>query len=231
MASQKKSKFGKSKQNKDDVASNPLLKVTTPIMIGNQEFVPTPSLRNEQIAIYASQVMIPFTLASDTLGYMGPILNVSDISKLKRFFPAYHLTRPIASKPRVSKKSAENTRVEDETIPQENTPQEGKEQNEPSFKLDFVTEVLRPFRSGPSKEDKKYLGWLARIEKAKSKTWKNLGIFDLIHLSKFGSEYCQLMITASLYFWDSTYNTFHLPCGMLTPTLFDVAAITGLRPT
>ena len=39
------------------------------------------------------------------------------------------------------------------------------------------------------------------------------------------------MLTTSLYFWDSTYNTFHLPCGMLTPTLFDVAAITGLRPT
>ena len=123
------SKFGKSKQNKYDVSSNPLLKVATPIMIGNQEFIPTPSLRNEQIAIYTSQVIIPFTLASDTLGYIGPIPNLSDISKLKIFFPVYHLTRPIASKPRVSKKSAENTRVENEIISQENTPQEGKEKN------------------------------------------------------------------------------------------------------
>ena len=86
MASHNKSKSGKRKQHTYDAASNPLLKVATPIMIGNQEFVPTPSLRNEQIAIYASQVIIPFTLASDTLGYMGHILNVSDISKLKRFF-------------------------------------------------------------------------------------------------------------------------------------------------
>ena len=56
-------------------------------------------------------------------------------------------------------------------------------------------------------------------------------MFDLIHMSKFGPEYCQLMLTTSLYFWDSTYNTFHLPYKMLTPTLFDVAIITGLRPT
>ncbi|XP_050899026.1 uncharacterized protein LOC127105856 [Lathyrus oleraceus] len=38
------------------------------------------------------------------------------------------------------------------------------------------------------------------------------------------------MLLASLYFWDSTYNTFHLPCGMVTPTLFDAAAIVGLHP-
>ena len=34
-----------------------------------------------------------------------------------------------------------------------------------------------------------------------------------------------------MYFWDNTHFTFHLPCGMVTPTLFDIAAITGLRPT
>lgn len=31
-----------------------------------------------------------------------------------------------------------------------------------------------------------------------------------------------------MYFWEGPINTFQLPCGMLTPTLFDVAAITGL---
>lgn len=39
------------------------------------------------------------------------------------------------------------------------------------------------------------------------------------------------MLVASLYFWESTTNTFHLPYGMLTPILFNVAGITGLRPT
>ena len=38
------------------------------------------------------------------------------------------------------------------------------------------------------------------------------------------------MLLASIYFWEGSTNTFHLPCGMLTPTLFDVAAITGLSP-
>lgn len=49
-------------------------------------------------------------------------------------------------------------------------------------------------------------------------------------MSKLGFIYSQPFLLASLYFWDSTYNTFHLPCGMLTPTFFDIAAITGLSP-
>lgn len=53
----------------------------------------------------------------------------------------------------------------------------------------------------------------------------------MIQLSKVGPGYSQAMLIASLYFWDSTHNTFHLPCGLMTPTLFDIAAITSLRPT
>lgn len=33
-----------------------------------------------------------------------------------------------------------------------------------------------------------------------------------------------------MYFWEGLTNTFQLPCRMLTPTLFDVAAITGVSP-
>lgn len=39
------------------------------------------------------------------------------------------------------------------------------------------------------------------------------------------------MFVAPLYFWEGTTNTFQFPCGMITPTLFDVEAIIGLRPT
>lgn len=46
-----------------------------------------------------------------------------------------------------------------------------------------------------------------------------------------GPPYYQNMLVAALYFWESSTNTFQLPCGMVTPTLFDIAAITGLRPT
>ncbi|QHO07710.1 uncharacterized protein DS421_14g466130 [Arachis hypogaea] len=34
----------------------------------------------------------------------------------------------------------------------------------------------------------------------------------------------------ALYFWDETSHTFHTQYGMITPTLLDVAAITGLPP-
>lgn len=50
-------------------------------------------------------------------------------------------------------------------------------------------------------------------------------------LSKLYLEYNTPMLSSSLYFWDNTHYTFHLPCGMATPTLFDLAAITGLKPT
>lgn len=36
------------------------------------------------------------------------------------------------------------------------------------------------------------------------------------------------MLLASMYFWKGLTNTFQLPCGMLMPTLFNMAAITGL---
>ena len=69
------------------------------------------------------------------------------------------------------------------------------------------------------------------MEQVQAQIWKDMGIYDLIMLSKTGLAYCPLMLVASQYFWDITHFTFHLPCGMVTPTLFDIAVITGLRPT
>lgn len=57
-----------------------------------------------------------------------------------------------------------------------------------------------------------------------------MGIYDLIMLSKIGLKYSSSMLVYSLYFWDNTHYTFHLQCGMIKPTLFDLAAITGLKP-
>lgn len=58
-----------------------------------------------------------------------------------------------------------------------------------------------------------------------------MGIYGVIQLSKVGPGYCQNMLVDSLYFRDSSHNTFNFPFGMLTPTLFDIDAIAGLRPT
>jgi len=39
------------------------------------------------------------------------------------------------------------------------------------------------------------------------------------------------MLLDALHFWNTSTSSLHLKCGMLTPTLLDVAAITGLKPT
>jgi len=39
------------------------------------------------------------------------------------------------------------------------------------------------------------------------------------------------MIIVALHFWNPSINSLHLKCGMLTPTLLDVAGLTGLKPT
>jgi len=39
------------------------------------------------------------------------------------------------------------------------------------------------------------------------------------------------MLIAALHFWNASTNNLHLKCGMLTPTLLDVAGLTGLKPT
>lgn len=44
-------------------------------------------------------------------------------------------------------------------------------------------------------------------------------------------DYITPMLISSLYFWDNTHYTFHLPCGMVAPTVFDMIVITRLKPT
>ena len=62
-------------KNTDNVAFQPIHHITKPLLDGNQELVPTPHVSVKQQAINASQVIIPFTLADKTLGYMGPMLS------------------------------------------------------------------------------------------------------------------------------------------------------------
>lgn len=91
---------------------------------------------------------------------------------------------------------------------------------------------FRTFRATPTfKDPTDYSNWLTNIEKKKAQAWKDIGIYDLIILSKLDLDYITPMLISSLYFWDNTHYTFHLPCGMVAPTLFDMAVIKGLKPT
>ncbi|MCI25135.1 hypothetical protein A2U01_0046324, partial [Trifolium medium] len=50
------------------------------------------------------------------------------------------------------------------------------------------------------------------------------------HNQKPASSRLRQIPTATMYFFEKSTNTFQFKCGMMTPTLLDVAAITGLRP-
>jgi hypothetical protein len=90
----------------------------------------------------------------------------------------------------------------------------------------------RVFRATPRiNKVEDYIAWLDRMEKHKCNFWKDLGIFNLIQLSRQGHMYQKHMLLAALHLWNSSTSSLHLKCGMLTPTLLDVAAITGLKPT
>ncbi|KAK2442624.1 serine/threonine-protein phosphatase 7 long form protein [Trifolium repens] len=98
------------------------------------------------------------------------------------------------------------------------------------FDMSFFETGHRAFRSAPVVSEG-YLKWLNKVEKHYATLWKESGIFDLIQLSREGPRYNAEMLIAALHFWENSTNTFHFKAGMMTPTLFDVAAITGLRPT
>jgi hypothetical protein len=92
--------------------------------------------------------------------------------------------------------------------------------------------VKSKFRTEPKiGENEPYIGWLDKVEKKKGQFWKDIGIFDLIQLSRQGPKYHNKLIIAALHFWNPSTNSLHLKCGMITPTLLDVAGITGLKPT
>ena len=63
------------------------------------------------------------------------------------------------------------------------------------------------------------------------KTWKTLRIYELVQLSWHPIQLNPTMLGASFYFWNRTTNTLEIPYGMVGPTLFEVAAITGLHLT
>lgn len=187
-----------------------------PVMVGNQQYIPEPKTE-EQHRIYTSQVLVPIYVSGKTHALSGPLADLdTDFSKLKEYFPSYHKCKLIgqAKKPRVELTTTEEPKT-----------------NEP-IDLRFMNNDFRVFHVTPSfKNPTNCIEWLNKIEKTKAQNWKEMGIYDLIMLLKLGLEYISSMLVSSLYFWDNTHYTFHLPCGIITPTLFNLASITGLKPT
>ncbi|XP_050897203.1 uncharacterized protein LOC127104024 [Lathyrus oleraceus] len=70
-----------------------------------------------------------------------------------------------------------------------------------------------------------------RLEAEKIDHWKRIGIYTLLQIARCGPPQSCGMLLASLQLWESSTNSFHTKCGMITPTFLDIAAITGLKPT
>ncbi|GAU48420.1 hypothetical protein TSUD_405500 [Trifolium subterraneum] len=99
-----------------------------------------------------------------------------------------------------------------------------------TYNMSYMEPRHRVFRLAPS-TSKSYIEWLDKVQAKFGESWRQYDIFYLIQLSRECPKYHPEMLLAALHFWDSSTSTFQFKAGMLTPTLLDVAAITGLRPT
>lgn len=91
--------------------------------------------------------------------------------------------------------------------------------------------VDRDFRTAPPKNCPKFCAWMGRLETEKIDHWKRTGIYTLLQIPRCGPPQSCGMLLAALQFWDSSTNSFHTKCGMITATLLDIASITSLKPT
>nr|KYP37371.1 hypothetical protein KK1_041441 [Cajanus cajan] len=62
-------------------------------------------------------------------------------------------------------------------------------------------------------------------------SWVEAGIFEFIQLAKFDLHlFDPQMLLSAIFFWNRETRAFEFPCGFVSPTLLDIAAITGLTP-
>jgi hypothetical protein len=144
--------------------------------------------------------MFPYSVADQTYAFGGPLPDANSISTA--ILNIFPLHKPC--KPRAFSNS--------------------------SYNFNFLKPPNKVFRSTSYYGNEDYIKCLDRVQVGCGEFWKDSGIYDLIQLSRVGTKYeKELMITA-LHFFESFTNTFHFACGMMAPTLFDVAAITRLSP-
>ncbi|KAH1231137.1 hypothetical protein GmHk_10G030438 [Glycine max] len=165
-----------------------------------EKVVPEPHGDAEQTETWESEVMIPFAVERTVYAFGGPLPDQESLSSTMNKVFPCYPT----CEPRIF-------------------------DSEP-YNFNCLSKPHKLFRSAPSIAHRDYLPWLDRVEQAYEDFWKTYGIFDLIQFSRSGPEYRPEMLIAAMHFFESSTNTFQFKCGMMTPTLLDVAALTGLRP-
>ncbi|KAH1206942.1 hypothetical protein GmHk_16G047242 [Glycine max] len=166
-----------------------------------EKVVPEPHGDAEHTETWESEVMIPFAVERTVYAFGGPLPDQASLSSKMNKVFPCYPT----CEPRIF-------------------------DSEP-YNFNCLSKPHKLFRSAPSIAHRDYLPWLDRVEQAYEDFWKTYGIFDLIQFSRSGPEYRPEMLIAAMHFFESSTNTFQFKCGMMTPTLLDVAALTGLRPS
>ncbi|KAK2409177.1 serine/threonine-protein phosphatase 7 long form protein [Trifolium repens] len=159
-----------------------------------------PVMNMEKRRIWENKVMFPYTIADYTCAFGGPLPDAK--SRTPTIMKLFPVYEPCQTR------AFMNT----------------------THNFNFIKPPNKVFRSAPYYGNEGYLEWLDRVQVGYGDFWKDSGIYELIQLSRVGPQYQQEMIIATMHFFESSTNTFHFECGMMTPTLFDVSAITGLSP-
>ncbi|KAK2361529.1 Aminotransferase, plant mobile domain family protein [Trifolium repens] len=171
------------------------------ILEDGEEVVPEPSGSEAERKIWTAQLMIPFSVKKDDYAFCGPYPPHSEvISKEVNDLFPKYVT----CGPRIF-------------------------ESEP-YNFGYLENSIKLFRAAPYTAHRDYIPWLDRVEKAYKETWETYGIYPMIQFSRTGPKYKPELLIAALHFYEKSTNTFQFKCGMLTPTLLDVAAITGLKP-
>ncbi|WJX34088.1 hypothetical protein P8452_22236 [Trifolium repens] len=171
------------------------------ILEDGEEAVLEPSGTEAERKIWNTQLMIPFSIKKEDHAFCGPYPTRSEVlAKEVNDLFPLHVT----CGPRIFDSSPYN--------------------------FGYLNNALKIFRAAPYTAHKDYIPWLDRVEKDFKDSWKSYGIYELIQFSRTGPKYKPELLVAALHFYEKSTNTFQFKCGMLTPTLLDIAVITGLRP-
>ena len=92
-----------------------------------------------------------------------------------------------------------------------------------------VKELPGSIRSWPTIPTN-WVSWLDRMEAEKETELRDLGIWDILQFSRSSIPFNKPLLNAALYFWSVSTNSFHFNFGMMSPTLYDLAALFGLKP-
>ena len=106
----------------------------------------------------------------------------------------------------------------------------GDPEHLPFHSIDPVwTEYFKgtPNRLWP-KPNPEYNAWFLRVAEAKGAQWKRNGLYDIIFLSTQEIFLDKGLFYAAAQFWSTRTNSFHFPCGMMSPTIQEICMITGL---